>query len=66
MFYLSLGVLFVLTLMGKVGEDTFMILAGWIVTNFVGGNIGEWKYKTASLSGLSKMSEKDKVSFLRD
>lgn len=69
MFYLSLTILFILTLMGKVGEDVFMFIFGWLVTNFVGGNIAEWKYKAASLSGLNNESQSkvvDKVNFHRD
>jgi len=49
MFYLTLTAVFLLSVWGKLAGDNIMIAIGWIVTTFVIGNVGEWKYKSGSI-----------------
>jgi hypothetical protein len=57
MFYLSLLVIFILTYMGKLSGDNFLLVFGWCISAFVIGNVGEWKYKDSSVSAKQTASK---------
>ncbi|RPI19011.1 MAG: hypothetical protein EHM58_03085 [Ignavibacteriae bacterium] len=41
MFYFVIVVLFLLAVWNKLSNDNILIALGWIITNFIAGNIGE-------------------------
>jgi hypothetical protein len=57
MFYLVLFVVFFLSLWNKLTNDNILIALGWIITNFVFGNIGEWKYAKGSNNVSSEIKK---------
>ena len=56
MFYLVVTFLFILSVWNKITGDNIIIALGWIITNFVAGNIGEWKYRYKS-NAISSIEE---------
>lgn len=50
MFYFAITFVFLLTLWDKLSGDNCMLLFGWIVTNMIVGNVGEWKYSNNGVS----------------
>lgn len=50
MFYFAITFVFLLTLWDKLSGDNCMLLFGWIITNMIVGNVGEWKYSNNGVS----------------
>lgn len=50
MFYIVITVVYFLSISDKLSNDNILIALGWIMTSFIVGNIGEWKYSSKTNS----------------